>query len=95
MYFADKKHVKNIKKLIKFTKFAFNFFLSSDMNLQAYFIFYFFLSDEPTNPCLDPSTVEYSEYGLMEKAKQSLRSASCSSRSYLISEWNEHGVWKH
>ena len=47
MYFAAKKQIKNTKNVIKIMEFPFYFFLSSNMHLQAYFIFYFFLSDKP------------------------------------------------
>ncbi len=50
MYFAAKEQIKNTKNLIKIMEFPFHFFLSSDMHLQAYFIFYFFLSDELEKP---------------------------------------------
>ncbi len=62
VYFLGEKYVKTTKNVIKFMDFSFYFFPSSDMSLQAYFIFYFFLSDAPGIPL---STVEYNACALM------------------------------
>ncbi len=43
-------------------EFPFYFFVSSDMSLQAYFIFSFLTSQKI--PCRDPSTIEYKECAL-------------------------------
>ncbi len=61
-YFLVGKYVKTTKNGIKFMEFSFYVFPSSDMNLQAYFIFF-----SPTRqeyPCRDPSTVEYNACAL-------------------------------
>ena len=59
--FLGTKLDKNTKKSMKF---SINFFLSSDMNMQAYFIFIFFFPTSQYNPFRYPSTIEYSECAL-------------------------------
>ena len=46
-------------------EFPFYFFLSSDVNLQAHFIYlFFFFPTSQKIPCRDPSTVEYKAHAL-------------------------------
>ncbi len=42
VYYLSKTHVKNPTEIITFMEFPLDVFLSSDMSLQAHFIFYFF-----------------------------------------------------
>ncbi len=56
-YFLGEKYVKTTKKS---NKFHFYFLPSSDMSLQAYFIYLFiFFTTSQEYPCRDPSTKEY------------------------------------
>ena len=48
-------------------EFPFYFFMSSDMNLQAYFIFFFPTSQKI--PCRDLATIEYKAHALMADMK--------------------------
>ena len=74
IHFPGEKLAKNTKKIYeKLWNCPFNFCLSSDMNMQAYFISFVFSQTSLNNPCRNPSTVEYSECALSLKNRSRAR----------------------